>query len=770
MKIDRIKLTDINSVYPHRIATSLSLVPLTAVFRRMIESSQEQENVLPRLVLDQFETHLAKYGDLRSESLEQCQSIFDLLFSFHKGHRDKSLYWGILDPGVTLTLCGTQDFFSILSGMMKQEQFLEFQEWRIRSLYALILERFYDYPTNMEQSFVYMEPETSETFRNHYSWTIDFTYVHVRLISDSLPTLNYQEITKQKEIKNSKLDALQSFLPLSHFQFDGFSILNAEDVSERVEIERIKEFKFNVSSTGSKQVYLELLHTIQSVFRSKDVKFSLIPVFGQKNLQTLMLDEIAEHSVFFNIEKYVCADRFQAYKESPKIILYQVLGMLSNSDADFAALMQGKGVGSYVCFPLFYKNNLTGIFEVYTEKSTQLDERVLVKLRNISDMLAQLMYEVSLEFNNRINSVIIDKFTVIQPAVEWKFKEAAVKYIQEQDILELDNVQIADIVLDNVIPLYGAIDIRNSTVARNDAIVKDMEVYLDALDVLIAALTADLSFMKNEEIQHATAYWREKLASGYLEQVFVRLMDFCNKDVPRFLEFFRTTCIKSEPHVQRFEQIVDRQQGVAYLHRRKLEDSIQNLNRVISGELDILHDTINERVACYFDKFRTDGIEFDVYLGKSISPARTFRPEDIKAARYEQLKSMIVIARKTHALKEDLPYALDTTYLIYVNSSEIDVGFRSDERRFDVEGSYNIRYQVIKKRIDKITIKGSYERLTQPYQIAIVYLSEETYEEYMDFVRILRNEGIITSPIESLDLEDVQGISGLKAIRFNTLA
>jgi hypothetical protein len=36
-----------------------------------------------------------------------------------------------------------------------------------------------------------------------------------------------------------------------------------------------------------------------------------------------------------------------------------------------------------------------------------------------------------------------------------------------------------------------------------------------------------------------------------------------------------------------------------------------------------------------------------------------------------------------------------------------------DEKRFDVDGTYNARYEVVKKRIDKANIKGTKERITQ---------------------------------------------------------
>lgn len=74
--------------------------------------------------------------------------------------------------------------------------------------------------------------------------------------------------------------------------------------------------------------------------------------------------------------------------------------------------------------------------------------------------------------------------------------------------------------------------------------------------------------------------------------------------------------------------------------------------------------------------------------------------------------------------------ALETTQLIFIHNDAIDIRFRNDERRFDAEGSYNIRYHIVKKRIDKILVKGTSERLTQPRKIAMVYSDKNVADQY----------------------------------------
>ncbi|WP_431214458.1 hypothetical protein ACQ86N_06430 [Puia sp. P3] len=86
----------------------------------------------------------------------------------------------------------------------------------------------------------------------------------------------------------------------------------------------------------------------------------------------------------------------------------------------------------------------------------------------------------------------------------------------------------------------------------------------------------------------------------------------------------------------------------------------------------------------------------------------------LRNLRLWQLNSMATIVRLTHALLPQMPERLETTQLIFVHSSSIDISFRKDERRFDVEGGYNIRYQVVKKESTRCTCGTRMKGLPSP--------------------------------------------------------
>jgi hypothetical protein len=93
------------------------------------------------------------------------------------------------------------------------------------------------------------------------------------------------------------------------------------------------------------------------------------------------------------------------------------------------------------------------------------------------------------------------------------------------------------------------------------------------------------------------------------------------------------------------------------------------------------------------------------------------------------------------------------------------IRFRFDEKRFDVDGAYDIRYEIVKKRIDKAVVQGTSERVTQPGKVAIIYNQPAEALEYRAYIEYLKSRGYLTGAVESLELGELQGVQGLRALR-----
>jgi len=167
----------------------------------------------------------------------------------------------------------------------------------------------------------------------------------------------------------------------------------------------------------------------------------------------------------------------------------------------------------------------------------------------------------------------------------------------------------------------------------------------------------------------------------------------------------------------------------------------------------------------YFERYVTDGVEFNIYVGQSLVPHKPFNEMYVRNLKLWQLTLLAKAARLTHTLEKRLSIPLQTTQLILAHSIPLSISFRRKERKFDVDGAYNIRYEIVKKRIDKVHLRDSDQRLTQPGKVAIVYSQHKELAEYQEYIEFLQSEKLLGENVEHLDLEDTQGISGLKALR-----
>lgn len=121
---------------------------------------------------------------------------------------------------------------------------------------------------------------------------------------------------------------------------------------------------------------------------------------------------------------------------------------------------------------------------------------------------------------------------------------------------------------------------------------------------------------------------------------------------------------------------------------------------------------------------------------------------------------------ETDLLVAMVPFAMQPVY--YSPEFErrfIDENARFDEKRFDGDGAYNTGREIVRSRIDKATVRGSRERLTQPGMIAIVYSRLDEWREIVKHIEFLHNETFLKGETESFELEDLPHVQGLRALR-----
>jgi hypothetical protein len=217
--------------------------------------------------------------------------------------------------------------------------------------------------------------------------------------------------------------------------------------------------------------------------------------------------------------------------------------------------------------------------------------------------------------------------------------------------------------------------------------------------------------------------------------------------------------------LEKYYSQLDENLGILYETRKAYEQSVNMLNKGMGEYLEEEDEKLQMELPHYFEKYKTDGVEYNMYFGKSILRKGDFSEVELRNMRLWQLQTMVGMTNRSKEIASTLPVTLETAQLIFVYGDVLDIRFREDEKQFDVDRAYNVRYEILKKRIDKATVLGSNERLTLAGKIAIVYLQERDKREYLEYLNFFVEKGLIEPTIEDLELNRLQGAEGLHALR-----
>ncbi|WP_033402908.1 GAF domain-containing protein [Dyadobacter beijingensis] len=760
---------------PLDLDSAISLMPYVRFLEKRIAEERTLKSAFYKNILHHFRENNLPEGDIPLEEAAQYSDFFEYIYGTLSAPlaSEHQLAWGMSFPLYPYIFYGTDLLFEMLNTKPFEQHYElqknpdDYQRERLHLIYTLILQRLYNFqvPVKIQQYHAWTDVHTG--LLRYFEVLVSPEFVEVSAKKE-LPELNFVEIYAHFSEKDGHLQ-LQKMLPLGMFKFRGFAVITVTDVTARMAVENIKKVQFNRIPGDSPSRYQRIIQSLKTLVQNNRIEFDLFP-FVRVNGQAVYGYEQAGTGVLFQIwgENRLTPEEFRRQAESyaAKPVSFFSSDIQSEDARQIGWLtpFRNLNVRSLALVPLFVEQKLVGVLCMHTWEDERFDEKKMAWLEMAFAPVAQLLNIYIEEFNLELEGIIKEKFTSIQPAVQWKFNDAAWHYLhrRKKGLPEVsENIAFFD-----VYPLYGAIDIRNSTNERNTAIRADLGHYLGKLDELLNALLPFDRSSLMQELRFHTSKWQQSVQQGELNSTSENnLTNFLNEEARNYLVHLSQQDARTTALIEDYLGLTHAAQGEVHRNRQNVDRSMELINTAVNRYFEDEKDTLQQSYPCYFEKFRTDGIEYDIYIGQSIAPDRPFSHFHLKNLRLWQLSSMIEVAKLTRSLLADMPMALHTTQLIFVHNHMIDISFRADERKFDVEGAYNIRYQMIKKRIDKVRIKYSDERLTQPDKIALIYLHHRDIEDYLPFIHYLQETNALDPVTEELELEDLQGLSGLRALR-----
>ncbi len=636
-----------------------------------------------------------------------------------------------------------------------------------------ILDVYHDVKIDFRRPYYVDIPNVKAGITRNYRATYNTDFLKVKSLKNA-PKISESDVRTLLD-NFDDISLWKENFPVDSYELKGFGIMELFDVTTDHLLSDLRE---NLMGRDE-QAFHEIEQNISNLFGSTSLKFEFSTFHTENNkvVYKFFYDQnsfLVEGRSDFNFHgdsdtqtgKYEDEILTKVFDKREMLAISNVKKYgKSTKFKGFYKTLKKKGIQSVILVPIALTHELFGIMELSSQNKYELNSVNADKLKDVIPVFKMGALRYLEEYVNQLESIIQEHYTSLHPSVKWKFYSVAEEYLSKKEVNNAVNENLQNIIFEDVFPLYGQCDIRGSSLARNIAVQKDLIRQLDLASEIIQKAKLVFKLPIYNDLLFRIDDYKNKIKHGLNSGDEASLSQFLMEDIDQTFRHLRSLDRNLRSEVDGYMKDIDKKLNVIYDKRKKYEESVNKLNEELSKFIDHKQIEAQEMFPHYFERFKTDGVDYNMYIGQSIVSNKNYDKIYLHNLRLWQLEMMCELEMIAHNLQNELEHSLEVASLILVHSKPLTIKFRMDEKRFDVDGAQNVRYEVIKKRIDKAMLKNSSERLTQPGKIAIVYGQPKEAEEYMKYIRHLQAKKYLLSEIENLDIEDLKGISGLKTLR-----
>jgi hypothetical protein len=766
---DQYIITQDNTFPPLPFDVSLSLEPIFRFWEDKALYGTSPEQIHAKSILDNV-AHLpvlrSPIGDLQMVE-EYGKEIGLLLSAIFPDMLSATEAKSASLPFLPVLFNGSEKLKSIFTKagpdyVIRLKNFTEDELYRFAC--ARVIESIYNVPVDFKHPRKVDIPDLEQGIMRHFKAVTMNDFSAIRPKENTVP-LSADDI--RLLLNHSDDMALwRKLIPPGAYTYEGIHIVTFFDQTQEESLSELKRLLLESNALQDHAILDQVERQLAQYLNIQ--KFDLgFDAFDENGCVVRALhgsatsSKLLKDSFESSIDDWFCDPSFDGLLKRDEVYAISNAADMKSSSSVFVKRMYEKGIGSFLIAPLKFNNQIIAFIELTSDREGVLNAMVGEKLKNVLPMFSMVVGRTIDIHQMQLDAIIQDKFTSLHPTVNWKFLKAA-EAIFQQELTGIPGE--ADIVFQDVYPLYGQFDIRGSSDTRNATILADLREQLDlAAQVLEQALALQRLPIYQQLFFRLNQY-RDSLGLSLHASDEVKIIDFMRRELDPAFKYLRTQEDLREI-VGRYISALDPKLGVIYKERKEYDQSVNIINERISEYINQQQVLAQGMFPHYFDKFKTDGVEYNAFIGQSLVQSRLLDPIHLKNLRLWQLLVVCGVENIHQSYKDELPMNLDIASLILVYSNPMAIRFKIDERRFDVDGAYNARYEILKKRIDKAHIKGTGERLTQPGKLSIVYTQDWEADEYLEYIKYLQSCNYLDTNIESVGLEDLQGATGLQAFR-----
>ena len=200
-----------------------------------------------------------------------------------------------------------------------------------------------------------------------------------------------------------------------------------------------------------------------------------------------------------------------------------------------------------------------------------------------------------------------------------------------------------------------------------------MKAYFNLIEETLDTLQSQVQLPLLEGLKFKNLNFRQSIDKGLPAEEEVRINEFFENEVTPVFSHLQKTNVKTRETIEKYFSQANDCNGYLYRFRNEYEATLEAINSTVLRCIEQEEEILQQSYPHYFEKYKTDGVEYTIYIGQSIAPGNQFDLLYLKNIRLWQIKSMAEIAVLTHRLLPALKVPLQTTQLILVHSQPISI-------------------------------------------------------------------------------------------------
>ncbi|NNG27830.1 MAG: GAF domain-containing protein, partial [Ignavibacteriaceae bacterium] len=481
-----------------------------------------------------------------------------------------------------------------------------------------ILAVVHNYYIDLKRPFIFDIPDKNGEMRS-------FRAAYNGDMGEVIATENAPHITEEdiKLLLDSfdNIDIWKEKFPPNSYIFKGFGIMNLFDVTADETISAINSnlLRSDENLLQDLRINLAKFYNIKDLmlgFSTFEISSENLELAKIKKSKSLILDGESE----IRCDNFFCGyifDKVFRKQESIAISDVEKYGKLTNQNP-FYKKLKSKGIGSILIIPIKQTNNRDlAIIEIASPRPFELNSINQHKFKDIIPVFESAVERAMKEHQNILEATIQEYYTAIHPSVKWRFYEAAEKYykaIYEKE----DNVKLDEIIFEEVFPLFAQLDIKGSSTARNQAIKEDLMTQLTMAVNILKEATQNEQLPIYNELMFRIKGYLDNLELGLHSGDEVGILNFLKSEIYPVFNHAEQINKKLSKMIAEYKNRLDPDLQVVYEKRKEYENGVTLLNDKLAKFLDEKQEEAQTMFPHYYERYKTDGVEFNMYIGQSL--------------------------------------------------------------------------------------------------------------------------------------------------------